>query len=147
MPPPKIWFKKMMSPFELKMFVLTSLMTLAVETAFPVTIELLPSPPVTLFVPVSDVEVAALPKMPSLVDDAVIVEEFVFPVESGLTVFELSPFSTVVDAAASPVAIVPPVVVAVPPVPSFATAGGLTLIFTFVLSEPPVDPIAVTENE
>ena len=50
------------------------------------------------------------------------------------------------EAVASPVEIVPPVVVAVPPVPSAATAGGFTITFTFVLAEPPVEPVAVTEK-
>src|SRR3989344_5121362 len=76
-PWPKSWFKKRMRPSELKILVLTSLMTLAVETALPVTMRLVPSPPTAAFSPVIAVEVAALPSTPELVAEAVRVEEFI----------------------------------------------------------------------
>src|SRR3989338_11055939 len=65
-PWPKSWLRKRMRPLELKMLVLTSLMTLAVDTALPVTIRLVPAPPITSFSPVTAVEAAALPSTPKL---------------------------------------------------------------------------------
>src|SRR3989338_8999825 len=148
-PWPKSWLRKRMRPSELKMLVLTSFMTLAVETALPVTIRLAPAPPITSFSPVIAVEVAALPRTPKLSAAAVKVDEFIScPGWSGFMLLVLRVLDTDVVAVASPVCIVPPVVVAVPPVPSSELSdticGTSTVMETSSLSSPPVEPEAVT---
>ena len=105
------------------MLVLTSLITLAVENALPVTRVLVPCPPTAVFSPVAAVEVATLTRTPSLVVEAVMVEELLCcPATSGLVEPILSPLVTVFEAVALPVSTVPPIVEATPPVPSVEVA-------------------------
>src|SRR3989344_1114563 len=118
-PSPFNGFRNRTRPSELKRLVLTTFKTCAVETAFPARMLASPSPPSAVFSPVSACVESVVVRVASLSTSLVTMEPLVTPGPSTFDLLMFNVFFTVVEATASPVNIVPPILC---PVPSVAEA-------------------------